>query len=112
MSANIWASQITSASKSSASSKRIDHFNTGGRTGRAVCAYTPKAKWQGRALNRLAALLGSDQCYVTALMGSHKFSAQVERFEVIETGRRCRRTDNEKLEIVLESCRPRELLSF
>ena len=36
-------------------------------------------------------------------MDSNKFSAQVERFEVVETGRRRRWTDDEKLKIVLES---------
>ncbi|WP_245266782.1 transposase [Bradyrhizobium sp. WSM1743] len=34
---------------------------------------------------------------------SNKFSAQIERFEVVETGRRRRWTDDEKLKIVLES---------
>ena len=36
-------------------------------------------------------------------MDSDKCSAQVERFEVVETGRRRRWTDDEKLKIVLES---------
>ncbi|WP_143130693.1 transposase, partial [Bradyrhizobium arachidis] len=36
-------------------------------------------------------------------MDSNKFSAQIERFEVVETGRRRRWTDGEKLKIVLES---------
>lgn len=36
-------------------------------------------------------------------MDSNKFSTQIERFEVVETGRRCRWTDDEKLKIVLES---------
>lgn len=36
-------------------------------------------------------------------MRSNKFSAQIERFEVVETGRRRRWTDDEKLKIVLES---------
>ncbi|UVO38357.1 transposase [Bradyrhizobium arachidis] len=36
-------------------------------------------------------------------MDSNKFSAQIERFEVVETGRRRRWTDDEKLKIVLES---------
>lgn len=40
-------------------------------------------------------------------MDSHKFSAQVERFEVVETGRRRRWTDDEKLKIVLESLQRR-----
>ncbi|MCG2673445.1 transposase [Bradyrhizobium sp. GCM10023182] len=36
-------------------------------------------------------------------MDSNKFSAQIERFEVVETGRRRRWTSDEKLKIVLES---------
>jgi transposase len=36
-------------------------------------------------------------------MDSNKFSAQIERFEVVETGRRRRWTDDEKLKIILES---------
>lgn len=36
-------------------------------------------------------------------MDSNKFSAQIERIEVVETGRRRRWTDDEKLKIVLES---------
>jgi len=36
-------------------------------------------------------------------MDSNKFSAQIERFEVVETGRRRRWTDDEKRKIVLES---------
>jgi transposase len=36
-------------------------------------------------------------------MDSHKYSAQVERLELIETGRRRRWSDDEKLRIVLES---------
>ncbi|TMJ54244.1 MAG: IS66 family insertion sequence element accessory protein TnpB [Alphaproteobacteria bacterium] len=36
-------------------------------------------------------------------MDSNKFSAQVERLGVVETGRRRRWTDDEKLKIVLES---------
>lgn len=36
-------------------------------------------------------------------MDSNKFSAQVERFEVVETGRRRRWSDDEKLKIVSES---------
>jgi transposase-like protein len=39
----------------------------------------------------------------TVLMDSHKFSAQVERLEVVETGRRRRWSEDEKLKIVLES---------
>jgi transposase len=36
-------------------------------------------------------------------MDRHKFSTQVERLEVVETGRRRHWTDDEKLKIVLES---------
>jgi hypothetical protein len=36
-------------------------------------------------------------------MDSNKCSAQIERFEIVETGRRRRWTDDEKLKIVLES---------
>src|SRR5207245_8973492 len=36
-------------------------------------------------------------------MDSNKFSTQVERLGVVETGRRRRWTDDEKLKIVLES---------
>lgn len=36
-------------------------------------------------------------------MDSNKLSAQVERLEVVETGRRRRWTDDEKLKIILES---------
>ena len=36
-------------------------------------------------------------------MDSHKHSAQVERLEVVETGRRRRWTEEEKLKIVVES---------
>src|SRR3954462_88223 len=36
-------------------------------------------------------------------MDSNKFSTQVERLDVVETGRRRRWTDDEKLKIVLES---------
>jgi transposase len=36
-------------------------------------------------------------------MDSHKRSAQLERLEVVETGRRRRRSDDEKLRIVTES---------
>ena len=39
----------------------------------------------------------------TVLMDSHKRSAQVERLEVVETGRRRRWSEDEKLRIVLES---------
>jgi transposase len=38
-------------------------------------------------------------------MDSHKHSAQVERLEVVETGRRRRWSDDEKLRIVIESLR-------
>src|SRR3954453_1877034 len=45
-------------------------------------------------------------------MDSHKYSAQVERLEVIETGRRRRWSDDEKLRIVLESLQaPRAISS-
>ena len=43
-------------------------------------------------------------------MDSHKRSAQVERLEVVETGRRRRWSEDEKLKIVLESLRaPRQV---
>src|SRR5438477_7146971 len=43
-------------------------------------------------------------------MDSNNCSAQVERFEVVETGRRRRWTDDEKLKIVLESLQaPRQV---
>ncbi len=45
-------------------------------------------------------------------MDSNKFSTQVERFGVVETGRRRRWTDDEKLKIVLESMQaPRAISS-
>src|SRR3982074_3658727 len=45
-------------------------------------------------------------------MDSHKYSTQVERLEVIETGRRRRWSDDEKLRIVLESLQtPRAISS-
>ena len=45
-------------------------------------------------------------------MDSHKHSAQVERLEVIETGRRRRWSDDGKLRIVLESLQaPRAISS-
>lgn len=45
-------------------------------------------------------------------MGSHKHSTEVERLEVIETGRRRRWSDDEKLRIVLESLQtPRAISS-
>ncbi len=45
-------------------------------------------------------------------MDSNKFSAQIERFEVVETDRRRRWTDDEELKIVLESLRaPRAVSS-
>ena len=45
-------------------------------------------------------------------MDSHKYSAQVERLELIETGRRRRWSDDEKLRIVLESLQaPRAISS-
>jgi hypothetical protein len=40
---------------------------------------------------------------VTVLMDSHKRSTQLERLEVVETGRRRRWSDDEKLRIVTES---------
>ena len=36
-------------------------------------------------------------------MDGHKHSTQIERLEVVETGRRRRWSDDEKLKIVLES---------
>ena len=43
-------------------------------------------------------------------MDSHKRSAQLERLEVVETGRRRRWSEDEKLKIVLESLRaPRQI---
>jgi transposase len=39
----------------------------------------------------------------TVLMDGHKRSAQIERLEVVETGRRRRWSEDEKLKIVLES---------
>ena len=46
----------------------------------------------------------------TVLMDSDKGSAQVERLEVVETGRRRRWSEDEKLKIVLESLRaPRQV---
>jgi transposase len=45
-------------------------------------------------------------------MDSNKFSTQVERLGVVETGRRRRWTDDEKLKIVLESMQaPRSISS-
>jgi transposase len=45
-------------------------------------------------------------------MDSNKYSTQVERLEVVETGRRRRWTDDEKLKIVLESMQtPRAISS-
>ena len=45
-------------------------------------------------------------------MDSNKFSTQVERLDVVETGRRRRWTDDEKLKIVLESMQaPRAISS-
>ena len=45
-------------------------------------------------------------------MDSHKCSTQVERLEVVETGRRRQWTDDEKLKIVLESMQaPRAISS-
>src|ERR1700688_3150099 len=45
-------------------------------------------------------------------MDSHKYSTEVERLEVVETGRRRRWTDDEKLRIVMESLQtPRAISS-
>ena len=44
-------------------------------------------------------------------MDSHKRSAQLERLEVVETGRRRRWSEDEKLKIVLESLRAPRLMS-
>jgi transposase len=45
-------------------------------------------------------------------MDSNKYSTQVERLEVVESGRRRRWTDDEKLKIVLESMQtPRAISS-
>jgi transposase len=45
-------------------------------------------------------------------MDSNKYSTQIERLEVVETGRRRRWTDDEKLKIVLESLQtPRAISS-
>ena len=45
-------------------------------------------------------------------MDSHKHSTEIERLEVVETGRRRRWSDDEKLRIVMESLRtPREISS-
>src|SRR5450755_614216 len=45
-------------------------------------------------------------------MDSHKYSTQVERLEVVETGRRRRWSDDEKLRIVIESLQtPRAISS-
>jgi transposase len=45
-------------------------------------------------------------------MDSHKGSAQLERLEVVESGRRRRWSEDEKLKIVLESLRaPRQVAS-
>jgi transposase len=44
-------------------------------------------------------------------MDSNKYSAQVERLGVVETGRRRRWTDDEKLKIVLESMRTQRAIS-
>ncbi len=44
-------------------------------------------------------------------MDSHKRSAQVERLEVVETGRRRRWSEDEKLKIVLESLRGPRLVA-
>jgi transposase len=41
-------------------------------------------------------------------MDSHKHSTEIERLEVVETGRRRRWSDDEKLRIVVETCGRRE----
>ena len=43
----------------------------------------------------------------TVLMDSYKRSAQLERVEVVDTGRRRRWSEDEKLKIVLESLHAR-----
>jgi hypothetical protein len=46
------------------------------------------------------------------LMDSHKRSTQLERLEVVETGRRRRWSDDEKLRIVTESFQaPRDIVN-
>ena len=50
-----------------------------------------------------AALLDLTKWCVTVLMDSHKGSTQLERLEVVETGRRRGWSDDEKLRIVTES---------
>ena len=54
------------------------------------------------------ALLSLADCFVTVLMDVNKYSTQIERLEVVETGRRRRWSDDEKLRIVLESLESRE----
>jgi transposase len=45
-------------------------------------------------------------------MDAHKYSTETERLEVVETGRRRRWSDDEKLRIVLESMQtPRAISS-
>ena len=44
-------------------------------------------------------------------MDSHKHSTQVERLEVVETGRRRRWSDDEKLRIVMESLQTTRAIS-
>lgn len=44
-------------------------------------------------------------------MDGHKHSSKVERLEVIETGRRRRWSDDEKLRIVMESLQPPRAIS-
>ena len=52
------------------------------------------------------------ECCVTVLMDSNKCSTQLERLGVVETGRRRRWADEEKLKIVAESMeRPRAISS-
>ena len=47
----------------------------------------------------------------TVLMDSHRRSAQLERLEVVATGRRRRWSEDEKLKIVLESLQTRRAVS-
>jgi transposase len=44
-------------------------------------------------------------------MDSHKYSTQIERLEVVETGRRRRWSDDEKLRIVIESLQTARAIS-
>src|SRR4029077_19075122 len=51
------------------------------------------------------------ECCVTVLMDSNKCSTQLERLGVVETGRRRRWADDEKLKIVAESMEKPRLIS-